>query len=133
MSKRKPIGIIEEVEIDENGKIITPVEKVLSLFHKVGDKILQITISHKNVNINNSYLIETTREKKEVINYILETASDHGITFKRSIKSWLREWKAHNVLFKLGIKKQQTRSVDLNEDENLFRRIGYFLISWLEF
>lgn len=48
---------------------------------------------------------------------------------RRSIKSYLREWRAHNLLYKIHIAEESTRDTDLNVNEKLIRRIGYFLLS----
>ena len=50
---------------------------------------------------------------------------------KRSEGSYLREWIAHNALFSLGIETTRTQDTDLDVDEPLIRRIGYFIVSLL--
>ena len=46
----------------------------------------------------------------------------------RSLKSYVREWRAHNRLYKLGLFKDRTKDVDLNVHEKWYRRLGYFLL-----
>ena len=48
---------------------------------------------------------------------------------RRSIKSYLRAWCAHNLLYKFHIVEESTRDTDLNVNKKLIRRIGYFLLS----
>lgn len=48
---------------------------------------------------------------------------------RRSVKSYLREWRVHNLLYKFHIAKESTRDTDLNINEKLIYRIGYFLLS----
>lgn len=46
----------------------------------------------------------------------------------RSLKSYVREWRAHNRLYKLGLFKDRTKDVDLNVAEKWYRRLGYFFL-----
>ena len=56
-------------------------------------------------------------------------AEKRGFTYKRSLSSWLMEWKAHNYLSDKNIETSRTSSVDINEDEKLIRRFGYFVLA----
>lgn len=49
--------------------------------------------------------------------------------YNRSIMSEYREWKGHNVLYKLGIARDRTRSVDINQNEPMWRRVVYAILS----
>ena len=40
---------------------------------------------------------------------------------KRSISSWIKEWKAHNRLYKLGLFRSHTKDCDLEENEKWWR------------
>lgn len=51
-----------------------------------------------------------------------------GFVSKRSINSWVREWKAHNRLYKLGLFKEHTIDCDLEENEKWYRLIAYLII-----
>ena len=46
----------------------------------------------------------------------------------RSIESWIREWKAHNRLYKLGLFKSHTKDCDLEENEKLHRLLVYRIL-----
>ena len=48
----------------------------------------------------------------------------------RSLKSYIREWRAHNRLYTLGIFKSRTKDVDLNVHEKWYRRLGYFFLGF---
>ena len=54
---------------------------------------------------------------------------DDGVIYSRSNESWFTEWRAHNVLYKAGIQKERTGSVDLNEDEGKFRLFCYKILA----
>ena len=51
--------------------------------------------------------------------------------FQRSVGSWVEEWKAHNLLYYLGIAKKRTGSVDLNEGEPQWRLRIYKILSFI--
>jgi hypothetical protein len=66
---------------------------------------------------------------REILELIGSEAIRYCLLYTRSITSWLREWKAHNYLYDMGYEKARTGSVDLNENESLIRRIGYFFLA----
>ena len=92
-------------------------------------KTVSYYMTDANVHIEDSYLIRSNETKKEILTIIL---SNTVFAYKRTIGSWLREWRAHNVLYKWGYQPDRTKSVDLNEDETQIRKIGYFLLSIFE-
>ena len=47
----------------------------------------------------------------------------------RSVASYIREWRAHNLLYKWNIKVESTKDVDLDIKETWLRRFGYFILS----
>lgn len=89
---------------------------------------LMVEYSRTNVHINNSYAVAKT-DIPDWIEQIKSFGKLYGYEYSRSNKSWDREWKAHNVLYKWGIEPNRTKDVDLDEGETLLRRIGYFLLS----
>ena len=87
-------------------------------------KILGITIQYndENVRIVNSYKIKNTF----VIKYILtEFVHQTDYCSRRSIRSWVKEWKAHTRLYRLGLFKTHTQDCDLEEHEKLHRLLIY--------
>lgn len=126
----KRYAIIEEVEIAENGEIVTPT--VLTTVYQIKESSLKIILTPTNVHIVTSFQITDRKGKEEVIDYILKVAKEYGFEYKRSKKSWIREWSAHNTLYQWNYQRERTGSVDLNEDESLFRRFCYFFLSLFE-
>ena len=47
------------------------------------------------------------------------------VAFKRSRRSMILEWEAHNFLYWLGIKKDKTADVDLEYPQTWLKRLGY--------
>ena len=86
-------------------------------------------ISADNVHIMDSYKVRKTSDMKAILEIIREEATNRGFTYKRSVSSWLREWKAHNLLSDKDIEFSRTSSVDVNEGETFFRRLAYFILS----
>lgn len=95
---------------------------------------------NKNINIRN-HVCHCTDDCVTIINsydvaksdlkpFLMELKSKLGSEFKykRTINDWVQEWYAHNVLYKLGLFRTHTRSVDLNEDETKCRVFMYKLI-----
>ncbi len=91
-----------------------------------------VFFSNNNIHIRDSYLIKNDEDKIKMLDLIMGSDEYAKGNHNRSRDSYLIEWKAHNVLYEWGIAPSRTASVDLNEDESLFRRICYFFLSKLE-
>lgn len=77
----------------------------------------------QNIKIINSPKLKTKKEINEFLNTVpLEKV-------RRTKKSALNEWIAHNRLYHLGLFKNHTCDCDLTIDESLFRRMCYWIIS----
>lgn len=86
---------------------------------------VQIEYNSKNIRIVDSYKIND----KSRMNYILNCFLDKtNFKSKRTIASWIKEWKAHNRLYKLGLYKSHTKDCDLEECEKLHRLLAYQII-----
>ena len=86
--------------------------------------ILGVTIrfNENGVNILKSY--EVTNVKDMIIVLRIFKIST-GYQSKRNLKSWIKEWKAHNRLYKLGLFKSHTTDCDLEENEKWWRLLAY--------
>lgn len=92
---------------------------------------LYVNISENNIHLHDSYKINTTKEKKFILNEILE--ADNRVLQYRSFNSIIHEWKAHNVLYKLNFKRDRTQHSDIEFKQKLRFKILYFLISLIDF
>lgn len=90
-------------------------------------KILRVEIEYNenNVRIKDSYKIKTKEYMKLILTLFKERT---GFKSKRSIDSWLKEWKTHNRLYRLGLFRSHTADCDLEEYEKLHRLIAYEII-----
>lgn len=87
---------------------------------------MEYYVSNNDCKIIDSYKITN----KEVMLYFINRLREEHKEFQvRTSLSYYREWKAHNILYKLGLFKSHTKDTDLNIDEKLSRRICYFIIS----
>ena len=88
---------------------------------------VKILYDEKCVTILNSYEIK----KKWNMKYILTVFKEWtGYESKRTIESWVREWKAHNRLYKLGLFRSHTKDCDLEENEKLHRLAIYQILGF---
>jgi hypothetical protein len=93
------------------------------------NRTITCLISKNNIHIVRSSEIRQPADMKEILKVIRAEAEKRGFTYKRSLSSWLMEWKAHNYLSDKNIETSRASSVDLNEDEKLIRRFGYFVLA----
>ena len=90
-----------------------------------------IKIYSNAVTVYNSYKITKYKHMKEVVKWIKEYCHLTNVT-DRSTFSLISEWRAHNLLYKLGYEKSRTAHCDLN-NEPWYRKLGYFVLSLLYF
>lgn len=86
---------------------------------------LKITYTENNTHVENSYL--ATNLDLEV-GYIIRERYLRSLPQTRSFDSYVREWKAHNNLYKLGLFKSHTKHVDLEEPIKWYYELIYWLI-----
>jgi hypothetical protein len=87
-----------------------------------------------NIHIQDSHLIQDSKTIENAIENILASVYFEKLAaagYTRTKGSLIREWKAHNVLYRWGYEKERTGSVDLDQSESRGRRIAYFLLSLL--
>ena len=80
--------------------------------------------------VTNSYLLDDD-EVERVANEIAYSRSckyDWKCDYFRSEESYIREIKAHNRLYKLGLFKKHTINTDLEENQNIILKLIYELI-----
>ena len=89
------------------------------------------TINYKEgkCHIINSYLIT---KRCDMRYFIIENLKVEPFT-KRSVNSYVREWRAHNLLYKLGLFVDRTKDTDLDINETRLRRFCYYFLSLLYF
>lgn len=95
---------------------------------------LDITITNNNIHIQDSYKVESRSTKGTIIESIREYMEDYAPQMDyplkhRTNKSAVREWVAHNNLYKLNIERQRTGSVDLDYPQKWYEKLGYFILS----
>ena len=90
---------------------------------------LNIELSTNNTHIGNSYLIRTRKSMEKIIKEILVERQTKGYLVTRNIKSYIREWKAHNRLYKLHLFRSHTKDVDLEENIPLWKEIIWMILS----
>lgn len=84
-------------------------------------------ILSNRVKIINSYKI-TDRSKMKEILYAIQHNHPECTSFKRSYESLIAEWRAHNRLYRWGIKRSHTADVDLNYSLKWYMELIYRIL-----
>lgn len=86
---------------------------------------MNVEYTKKKTTIFDSYLMKNvSKEVKEII----EKRKEKGYKTNRTLNSYIRETKAHNRLYKLGLFRKHTKNTDLEENIKLWKEIAYFII-----
>lgn len=89
-----------------------------------------ILVSESNTHIEDSYKITKDKAMYNILNQIrISNIHNRNLAiFNRSLKSMIIEWRAYNLLYKLHICKERTKSVDLYLNEPLYKKISYYIL-----
>lgn len=84
--------------------------------------------SKDNTHVTNSYMLTSRNGIKKEVEWIIEARKLREYPVTRSVNSYIREWRGHNRLYKLGLYKSHTKDVDLEERITILGKIkGIFL------
>ena len=87
-------------------------------------KDVKIRYDKDNVKIVDSYKVKGEDMADVLFWFIFKT----GYKSRRDMDSWVREWKTHNRLYKLGLFRSHTKDCDLNENEKWWRLWFYEIL-----
>ena len=99
--------------------------KIVKTFTWSSDAIICKIHSNNNATIFNSYKIKRYKHMKEVLECI------DVYREKSCLPIWYQicEWKTHNLLYDLNIKRDRTKDFDINDDISIWGKIGFVLLS----
>ena len=90
---------------------------------------MRIIYTENNTKICNSYLLGQDDSKiGDIVIEILRTRRDRGLPITREPKSYTKEIKAHNRLYKLGMFKSHTKDCDCEENIKKWKNVVYSII-----
>ena len=72
--------------------------------------------NNPNITIYDSYLVKNDNEKIRILREIMSDPLYHKVKRNRTLNSYLKEWKAHNVLYRWGLFRNRTKDVDFEND-----------------
>lgn len=96
---------------------------------KYSEYSINVLLSTYNTSITNSYRIRRINDMVNVLKKIRNTCDNSYAIHKRSIFSMVNEWRVHNLLYSLHIKRRRTGTVDLNINQSIWAKIAYTLLS----
>lgn len=85
-----------------------------------------------NITIIDGFKAKTKAEIMKVLDVIHKTSCYSMLVkrgYTRTIESEYQEWRAHNILYKLGILRERTGNIDISNNESKIRRFGYAVLS----
>ena len=90
---------------------------------------MRYKILDNRIKILDSYMMSES-EFYSALDEIQNLYPDH-VAFKRTRRSMYLEWRAHNFLYWMGIKKDKTADVDLEYPQGWFKKIAYGILGIL--
>ena len=89
---------------------------------------LTIKYTKDYITICNSYRIKKKSHMIKIL--IMFLVMSQYQPKKRFITSWVKEWTAHNRLYRLGLFRSHTRDCDLEENEKWYRLLIYEILGF---
>ena len=89
-----------------------------------------VNASKNNIHIEDSYKVNTREDMQMILNDIRAKHSlEESDVLKRTDKSLIKEWRAHNLFYNLHLFRSHTKDVDLNYPQSKITEIAYSIIS----
>lgn len=104
---------------------------ILRYFISYKNSVYWITCSANSTRIEASYQCKRIADMKEIIRLCRAKGSIYpqlAIQY-RSMAGMVIEWRAHNLLYALGIRCRRSRSVSFDYPRKWYAKIGYFALS----
>lgn len=89
---------------------------------------MKITYTKTCTKIYDSYLIPN-KELNKVVYKIIKERKAKDLPVTREVKSYVREIKAHNRLYNLGLFRSHAKDTDLEENQSKFMEIIFTILS----
>lgn len=83
-----------------------------------------------NISIKDSYLIRKKSDMRDFLETVRKLYPTNTVLICRSDRSLIREWRAHNHFYNLGIFRSRTVNVDLDYPQKWYMNVIYFLLGW---
>ena len=77
---------------------------------------MKIKYTKNCTTVINSYTVQEEKYIKVCVKAIMQYRKSENLPVTRTKKSYVSEWKAHNRLYNLGIARNHTKNVDLEEN-----------------
>lgn len=71
-------------------------------------------LSKDNTHIEDSYKVKKYSDMENILLRLQLCADNNDAVKNIKISTMIREWRAHNLLYALNIKRERTKDVDLN-------------------
>lgn len=92
---------------------------------------MMIDVTKNNIHIPDSYKVRNVNTMRVVLHREEALHPDCEVFLHRNKESLVREWRAHNRLYRLGIFKNRTKDVDLEWPQTWWMKVGYFILGAL--
>lgn len=89
---------------------------------------LDVVIDKNYITIKDSSRVKDKKSMESILKIARNIALKKGYHYKRTNKSWIQEWRAHNLLYKLHLFEIHTKDTDLEECESKFRLFCYKIL-----
>lgn len=91
-------------------------------------KRYKVRIGVNNVTIYDSYTIQSAEDMKDFLEHLRKRFPDSALS-RMPLLDMICEWRAHNLLYSLNIKRDRTQHVDLNVGKPWYVTAGYFFLA----
>ena len=96
-------------------------------------EIANAILTEAGTRILDSFLVKTKAEMRAVLQDLRDKAPEQMAINQRDMESMVKEWHAHNILYKLHIIRCNTRDVDLELKQPWHRELFCIVVDFLYF
>lgn len=89
--------------------------------------MINIQTSDSVLSVQNSYLINSSKQIKQIIKQFKEDFPKHSVC-KVSSYLLLCEWLSHNLCYQLNIQRDRTKDVDFKSERTWYADVVYYIV-----
>ena len=90
-------------------------------------------VTPTNTHIADSCLVTSKEDMRAYLQELRDTSSPEMAVNQRDMESQIREWRSHNLFYRIHVFRSRTKDVDLELEQVWYRELFCYVVSFFYF
>jgi hypothetical protein len=90
-------------------------------------------VTPTNTHISDSCLVTSKEDMRAFLQELRDTSSPEMAVNQRDMESQIREWRSHNLFYRIHVFRSRTKDVDLELEQVWYRELFCYVVSFFYF